>query len=126
MTTTPQIEQPLVRFGRRQSKGVLLGFSGPRLAAIASALVIFVLAVFFAGATGLVMASPVWLALIAAAFVRGHGDPPTDAAPVLGHWAGRKAARQTRFRARLSAPRPAGTMALPGDVAALRFHLDVT
>jgi len=35
-----------------------------------------------------------------------------------------KAPRQCDFRARVSVPRPAGPMALPGDAAALRFYED--
>ena len=43
---------------------------------------------------------------------------------MVGFWKARKAARQSEYRARVSVPRPAGTMALPGDAAALRFYED--
>jgi hypothetical protein len=124
VTTSSQTGQPLVRFGRRQSKGVLLGFSGPRLFAIGAALVVFVSSMFTLGEVGLIVSAPIWLPLVAVAFVRLRGEPLADAAPLLAHWGFRSSVRQTRYRVRASAPRPAGTMALPGDAAALRFHVD--
>lgn len=126
MTASTQVDQPLVRFGRRQSKGVLLGFSGLRLVAIGAALAIFVPAMFLFGVGGLLMSSPLWIAFVAAAFVRWNGMALADGAPLVAHWIYREVSGQRRFRARLFAPRPAGTMALPGDAAALRFHLDLT
>jgi hypothetical protein len=42
--------------------------------------------------------------------------------PLIVHWQARKATGQTRYRVKASDPRPAGTMGLPGDAAALRFH----
>jgi hypothetical protein len=124
MTTESQIGQPLARFGRRQSKGVLLGFSGIRITTIGAALSVIVLAMFLLGQTGLVLSLPIWGGLLAVAFVRWNGDPIVETAPTLLHWGARRTAKQTRFRVRASAPRPAGTMALPGDAAALRFHVD--
>jgi hypothetical protein len=124
MVNSTQTAQPLVRFGRRQSKGVLLGFSGLRLAAIGLALIVLVSAMFVLGEAGLAASAPVWAPLFAVAFVRWRGEPLADAAPVLLHWGARSAARQTRYRVRTLAPRPSGTMALPGDAAALRFHVD--
>ena len=47
-----------VRFGRRPARGLLLGFSGPRCAALGAVLVVVVPAMFFAGVTGLVLAAP--------------------------------------------------------------------
>ena len=42
----------------------------------------------------------------------------------MAFWKARTVARQHEYRARVSVPRPAGTMALPGDAAALRFYED--
>ena len=114
----------LVRFGRRQSKGLLLGFSGIRLVMIASGLAVGVASMFGFGTTGLMAATPVSTLLVASAFVRWNGGPVVEAAPIMSHWAIRRITRQTRFRVRTTAPRPAGTLALPGDAAALRFHID--
>jgi hypothetical protein len=126
MASSSQIEQAHVRFARRQSKGILLGFSGPRLIAIGAALVVFVAATFLLGVAGLVVSAPFWIPLLALAFVRWRGEPLADAAPTVAHWGARSLAGQTRYRVRASAPRPAGTMALPGDAAAMRFHLDAS
>ena len=125
MTTEVEVAQPLVRFGRLQSKGVLLGFSGIRLVVIGSAIAVFVTAMFTLGVTGLLVSAPLWGGLLAVAFVRWNGEPLADAAPTLLHWGTREAVKQTRFRVRPAALRPAGTMALPGDAAALRFHVDM-
>src|SRR3954454_9466688 len=123
MTQLSQTEAPLVRFGRRQSKGILLGFSGPRLIAIGAAVALLVLGMFAFGAAGLALLSPMWAGLIAVAFVRWNGAPVVEAIPNLTHWSRRQAAGQTRYRAQITTPRPAGTMALPGDAAALRLHV---
>jgi len=119
-----QLSRPLVRFGRRQSRGVLLGFSGLRLLAIGGALGIFVLAMFTLGGVGLAVSSPVWGVLLGVAFVRWNGEPLADGLPIAAHWGARSATKQTRYFVRATGPRPVGTMALPGDAAALRFHVD--
>jgi hypothetical protein len=116
---------PTVRFGRRQSKGVLLGLSGIRLVAIGAALTALTLAMFTFGVSGLVLAGPIWVPLLASAFVRWNGQAAIEALPTLLHWGARSATKQSRYLARASAPRPAGTMALPGDAAALRVHVDM-
>ena len=124
MVSSTQVDQPMVRFGRRQTKGVLLGFSALRLTAIGIAIAVLVAGMFAFGQTGLIVSAPIWAGLLAVAFLRWNGDAVADTLPVLLHWGARSAARQRRYRIRASAPRPAGTMALPGDAAALRFHLD--
>ncbi len=124
MTTQPPEGAPLVRFGRMQSKGVLLGFSGPRLTAIGLALVCFVLPMYAVGVAGIVVFSPLWAGFVALAFTPCNGRVLAEQVPLLAHWSRRVATRQTRYRARASTPRPDGTMALPGDAAALRFHHD--
>lgn len=126
MASAQQVDQNLVRFGRRQTKGLLLGLSGARLLAVGAALIVFVAAIFTSGMPGVLLTMPLWAGAIACAFVRWHGDPVADALPNLVHWAARSSARQTRYRARPFAVRPAGSMALPGDSAALRFHLDAS
>lgn len=124
MTADTPTAQPMVRFGRRQTKGLLLGFSGLRLAAIGAAVGMLVASMFSLGEVGLLVSAPIWGGLLALAFVRYNGEPAIEALPVLLHWSARSAATQTRYRVRTCAPRPAGTLALPGDAAALRFHID--
>lgn len=122
MTTRQQ--QVTVRFGRLQTKGVLLGFSGPRLAALAIATALLVPALFVAGLRGIAVAAPLIAVLAGSAFVPVAGRVAIEWLPIAGHWRLRRATGQTRFLARPMRPRPAGTLALPGDAAALRLHLD--
>lgn len=112
------------RFGARQRKGVLLGFSGPRLAALAAAMLAATLGLFLAGFTGLIFASPAILTLAGSALLPIAGRTPIEWLPVAGHWALRRALRQDVCRVRPFEPRPAGTLALPGDAAAVRVHID--
>ena len=44
--------------------------------------------------------------------------------PVAGQWTLRRVLRQDVYRVRPLTPRPAGTLGLPGDAAALRLHVD--
>jgi hypothetical protein len=125
MTTETSPGPPLVRFGRRQSKGVLLGFSGIRLIAIGVALILFVFPMFTAGLGGVLFTAPLWGLPLASAFARWNGRPVIESAPMLAHWGARSVNKQTRQQVRASVPRPDGTMALPGDAAALRFHSDL-
>jgi hypothetical protein len=126
MSQTTTSAPTTVRFGRRQARGLLLGFSGLRVAAIACAIGIFVPSMFIAGTLGIAATSPLWVALLASAFVRWGGRPVIEALPTVMHYGARRALGQASFLARPSAPRPAGTMALPGDAASLRFHLDIS
>lgn len=114
------------RFGARQRKGLLLGFSGLRLAALAIAVVVATFALFLAGLPGLLVTSPLTGVAAAAALVPIAGRTPVEWLPVAGHWALRRANGQDCYRARPLTIRPTGTLALPGDGAALRMHVDPT
>jgi hypothetical protein len=124
MTETTTSTPTPVRFGRRQTRGLLLGFSGPRVTAIACAIGIFVPSMFMVGPLGIAATSPLWVALLASAFVPWGGRAVIEALPTVVHYSARRALGQTSFLARPSAPRPAGTMALPGDAATLRFLVE--
>jgi len=113
-----------VRFGRRPARGLLLGFSSPRCAAIGTALVVVVAAMFFAGIFGLAVTAWLWLALGASAFVRVGGQTAIEWVPVAGRFALRRLAGQHQFRARVTRPRPEGSLALPGDGAGFRLWAD--
>ncbi|MEU2200589.1 SCO6880 family protein [Isoptericola sp. NPDC019482] len=112
-----------VRFSRLARRGVLLGFSGPQLTALGAAAVLGILALY-AGGPARLIASPVIAALTATALVRVNGRTAIEWLPVVSHWVGRTATGQTQFRARIATPRPAGTLALPGDAARLREYLE--
>jgi hypothetical protein len=113
-----------VRFGQRSTRGLLLGLSAARCLCAGTAVCVVVLGLVAGGGVGLVASGLVWVPLLAATYVSCQGQALCEWAPVVGHWTARKAARQHQYRARVCAPRPAGTMALPGDAAALRFYED--
>jgi hypothetical protein len=118
-------DQPTARFARRSTRGVLLGLSALRLASVAAA-VVMVLVGLLSGAggvgllIGLVLAAPFG----SAAFVRVGGQPAVEWTPVVTAFLTRRLTGQTEYVAKIGKPRPAGTLALPGDAASLRFHLD--
>lgn len=123
MTTGTVPTVPTARFGRRSTRGVMLGFSGPRVAALAVAIGAFMFCLMTLGGTGGFLLGLLTASIPAAgAFVRVGGVPAVEWAPVGAHWQARRAAGQTTFRARPTSARPAGTMALPGDAASLRFY----
>ena len=113
-----------VRFARLPRRGLLLGLSASRVACLAVATLVLVPSMFVSSMIGALVTAPVWGALVALAFVRWAGRPAIEALPTAAHFALRRATGQTRYRARPAKPRPAGTLALPGDAAAMRFLLD--
>jgi hypothetical protein len=113
-----------VRFGRRSTRGLLLGFSTLRVAAIGLAAVVAVAGLVAAGPVGFIASALIWGPLAATAFVRVAGRPAVEWLGTAGHYGGRKTTGQTEYRARIAAPRPAGTLGLGGDAASLRFYVD--
>lgn len=113
-----------VRFGRLPQRGLLLGFSAPRVLCIAGAAATAIPMLFTTGVLGVAASAPLWLTFLALAFAPWHERPAIETLPTAGHYLWRRARGQTKHRARPSTPRPGGTMALPGDLAALRFHVD--
>ena len=113
-----------VRFGRLPRRGVLLGFSAPRLACMALAAATITAMLFTLGGAGVALSAPLWITSLTLAFAPWDGRPAIETLPTASHFAWRRMRGQTRHRVRPDAPRPAGTMALPGDAAALRFHID--
>ena len=113
-----------VRFARRSTRGVILGFSLARALSVAAGIVVMILGLVFAGGMGFLVSGVLWAPLLASAFVTVQGRPAIEWAPVAGQYAARNATGQTEFRAKASKPRPAGTLALPGDGASLRFYDD--
>ena len=124
MAITPSPPTPTTRLPRRSTRGVILGLSGARCAALGTAVAIVMVALFSAGFSGLVVTSAVWVPLCASAYARVRGRTVAEWLPVATHYGARRLGGQTVYRAAVSRPRPAGTMALPGDAARLRFHND--
>lgn len=114
-----------VRFGRRSTRGLLLGFSAPRVAVLAAAAATAVAGLVFANVVGLAVTVIFWGPLVAAAFVRVAGRPAIEWVATAAGYQGRKLAGQAEYRATHPIrTRPAGTLALPGDAASLRFLTD--
>ncbi|KKI16416.1 MULTISPECIES: SCO6880 family protein [unclassified Leucobacter] len=118
-TSTP-FELQTIQFSRLTRRGILLGLSLSQLIVVACALLIVVVALYTSGGAGLAWSSPAWLTLAAIAWVPVSGRKLIEWAPIITRWLMRTRTRQTRYRRRMIRPRPAGTLALPGDLAALR------
>ena len=117
---------PTVRFARRSTRGFLLGFSGLRCGVILLAALTLLTGLLAGGGIGPIVTAPLWAGLLATAFVPVRGRAVVEWLPTVLHWELRRVTRQTTYRARVSPPRPVGTMALPGDAAPLRFYNDPT
>lgn len=120
MSSTSEFPLRPVKFSRLTRRGILLGLSAPRLATAALGLLTVIVSLYAAGSAGLLWTSPLWTGTAALTWVRVAGRPAVEWLPVTAHWILRAAHGQTRFRRRISRPRPAGTLALPGDAAPLR------
>lgn len=118
------VATPTVRFGRLQSRGLVLGFSASRFLCIALTVMIVTPAVFVGGSLGMAVTGPFWVTLLALVFLPWGGRPAIETLPTAAHFGTRRLLGQLSFLARPSAPRPSGTLALPGDTASLRFHID--
>jgi len=123
-TTTSTGQLAPVRFARRSSRGFAFGLSKAQLSAVGIAFMVFATAVVTSRGFGVVATSPVWGTALLVAYVPAQGRKIIDWLPVVLHWWLRKSVGQHRFRARPLRPRPAGTLALPGDAARLRALID--
>lgn len=112
-----------VKFSRLSKRGILLGLALPQLVAIGGAIAVFVIGLYVGGRWPLFTAV-IWLPALLAAVVPVAGRSTAEWLPVAGLWAWRQLTGQTRYRRRITRPRPAGTLALPGDAAALRQYTD--
>jgi hypothetical protein len=122
MSTNPA--PTTVRFGRRSTRGLLLGFSTPRVLVIAAAAAVAIAGLVAGESRGFVVSAIVWAPLLVTGFVRVAGRPAIEWAPTAVQFWGRRHTGQTDYRATITRPRPAGTLALGGDGAAVRFHID--
>ncbi|UMG92229.1 hypothetical protein MF408_20310 [Nocardioides sp. TF02-7] len=71
-----------------------------------------------------VMTFPIILVFAVLGFVGVGGRKIIEWAPIGAQWLWRSAGGQLLYRRRLVKPRPAGTLALPGDSARLRQWID--
>ncbi|QAY68635.1 SCO6880 family protein [Xylanimonas protaetiae] len=121
--TTPENELRPVKFSRLARRGIILGLTGPRLLTAGTAAVIMVVALYTGGSAP-VLAAPLVVLLLTVTLVPVAGRTAVEWLPIAARWGRRTMTGQTTFRARIGKPRPAGTLALPGDAAALREYTD--
>jgi len=125
-TTGHEYELNPVKFSRLAKRGVMLGLSGPQLACLGISGLIVVVALYVGGGMTVACTSPVWLTGVGLALLSTGGRKLIDWAPIALRWASRTRKGQTMFNRRIAKPRPAGTLALPGDAAPLRQWVDPT
>lgn len=113
-----------VKFSRLTRRGVLLGLSGSQLVVVSFGAIVLVIALYFGGGASLMYGVPILLLCAALAWVGVGGRRLVEWLPVVMRWAWRSGEGQLLFRRRVVKPRPAGTLALPGDAARLRQWLD--
>ncbi len=126
MSTHAEKSYPLtaVKFSRLTRRGVILGLSLPQVVTLAVAVLTFVGSLYAGGGMILAWSAPVWATALALTWVPVAGRKAIEWLPLSLHWLWRAAVRQTLFRRRVVKPRPAGTLSLPGDMAALRQYED--
>ena len=112
-----------VKFSRLTRRGIILGLSLPQVISVSVAVLVFVASLYTGGPSALYTA-PVWGMALALAVVPVGGRKMIEWVPITLHWMWRTRARQTSYRRKIVKPRPAGTLALPGDAAALRQYED--
>ncbi|QBX57307.1 PrgI family protein [Nocardioides seonyuensis] len=122
MSTTTEPGLTPIKFSRLSRRGVLLGLSGPQLTVVGTAAGSLILALYVGAA---LLAVPVITACLSVAFVKIGGRTLVEWAPIATVWAWRSTGGQLNYRRRILKPRPAGTLALPGDAARLRQWVDV-
>ena len=113
-----------VKFSRLSRRGVLLGLSGAQLVVVSIGAVVLVFALYFGGGSSLVFVMPLLALCAALAWVGVGGRKLVEWLPIVTRWVWRSSGGQLLFRRQIVKPRPAGTLALPGDAARLRQWRD--
>ncbi|GAA3871394.1 type VII secretion protein EccE [Leifsonia kafniensis] len=113
-----------VQFSRLTKRGVLLGLSLAQLVVLAVGIFTIVAALYAGGGLLLMWSAPIWGLCLLLAAVSIGGRKPIEWLPLAARWMWRVSLGQLVYRRRVVKPRPAGTLALPGDAAALREFID--
>ena len=123
-TTNTGAELVPVKFSRLTRRGVLLGLSASQLATLGIGVLSLVGAFYAGGGMLIAYTAPIWVLSVVITWMPIAGRPAVEWIPVAGWWVWRTTGGQLAYRRRIVKPRPAGTLALPGDMARLREHLD--
>jgi hypothetical protein len=127
MTRSSQVSEyqlAPVQFSRLTRRGILLGLSLPQLIALSVALLTIIIALYTSGSAAIAWTSPIWASAAIVAGVGVGGKKLVEWVPVIYRWTGRVYFGQLTYRRRIQRPRPAGSLALPGDAASLREWVD--
>ncbi len=120
-SAAPESQLTPVKFSRLSRRGVLLGLSGLQLVMTGIAAAALILGLYVGA---FVMTFPVIGICVALAFVGVGGRKLVEWGPIGTRWLWRSTGGQLIYRRSVMKPRPAGTLALPGDAARLRQWLD--
>ena len=113
-----------VNFSRLTRRGILLGLSLSQLVALGIGVTTLVWAFYAGGGMLIAFSAPVWLCAAAVVWIRIAGRPIVEWIPVAFWWMWKTTGGQLLYRRRVVKPRPAGSLALPGDMARLREYDD--
>src|SRR4051794_11684973 len=113
-----------VKFSRLTRRGVILGLSASQLVAVGLGATFLVFSLYVGGGSALLVALPVILLCAVLAWVGFGGRKLIAWLPITARWLWRSTGGQRLHRRRIAKPRPAGTLALPGDAARLRQWVD--
>ncbi len=113
-----------VKFSRLTRRGVLLGLSVSQLVVLSIGVLSIVWAFYAGGGMLIAVTAPVWLFAAALAWIPVARRPLVEWIPVAFWWFWKITGGQMLYRRRIVAPRPAGTLALPGDTSRLREYED--
>lgn len=113
-----------VKFSRLTRRGILLGLSLSQLVALGIGVTTLVWAFYAGGGMLIAFSAPVWLCAAAVVWIRIAGRRIVEWVPVAFWWMWKTTGGQLLYRRRVVKPRPAGSLALPGDMARLREYDD--
>jgi hypothetical protein len=113
-----------VKFSRLTRRGVLLGLSLSQLVALGIGVTTLVWAFYTGGGMLIAFSAPVWLCAAMTVWIRIAGRAIVEWIPVVFWWVWKTTGGQLLYRRRVVKPRPAGSLALPGDMARLREYDD--
>ncbi|OFL64949.1 MULTISPECIES: SCO6880 family protein [unclassified Brevibacterium] len=113
-----------VKFSRLTRRGVLLGLSVSQLIALGIGAASLVTAFYAGGGIRVLVSAPIWVLAAAVTWIPLGGRPIVEWLPIAFWWLWRTTGGQLLYRRRIVTPRPAGTLALPGDMGRLREYSD--
>ena len=113
-----------VKFSRLTRRGVILGLSAAQLVVVGIGAASLIFSLYAGGGSALLVAAPLILSCAALAWVGVGGRKLIEWLPITARWLWRSTGGQLLYRRRIVKPRPAGTLALPGDAARLRQWVD--